>query len=292
MSEAPTEFTRVETTGRIASLIFDRPPVNAINVTVRQEILDGLAEANSDYDVDGVVLIGARNIFSAGSDIREFDTPQLSPTSVDLFMAITASPKPVVAAIDGLAFGGGLELALACQHRIATHAGRFALPEITLGLIPGGGGTQRLPRLMGFDRAIPMIFRGKPIGAEEALEGGLIDELYADDLHGNAVAFVRQLIEHPQGRGRDEDYHVASAQRAPQTVDAAIDHWISRSRSPAATKAAAESLRAARDLSLDEGLLLERKLFMALRDGEESRAHRHLSLAHITRRQNSGRRCA
>jgi len=276
MSEAPTEFTRVETTGRITSLIFDRPPVNAINVTVRQEILDGLAEANSDYDVDGVVLIGARNIFSAGSDIREFDTPQLSPTSVDLFMAITASPKPVVAAIDGLAFGGGLELALACQHRIATHAGRFALPEITLGLIPGGGGTQRLPRLMGFDRAIPMIFRGKPIGAEEALEGGLIDELYADDLHGNAVAFVRQLIEHPPGRGRDEDSHVASAQRAPQTVDAAIDHWISKSRSPAATKAAAESLRAARDLSLDEGLLLERKLFMALRDGEESRAHRHL----------------
>jgi 3-hydroxyacyl-CoA dehydrogenase len=275
MSEAPTEFTRVETTGRIASLIFDRPPVNAINVTVRQEILDGLAEANSDHDVDGVVLIGARNIFSAGSDIREFDTPQLSPTSVDLFRAIAASPKPVVAAIDGLAFGGGLELALACQHRIATHAARFALPEITLGLIPGGGGTQRLPRLMGFNRAIPMIFRGKPIGAEEALEGGLIDELYAD-LHGNAVAFVQQLIEQPPDRGRDEDSHVASAQRAPQTVDAAIDHWLSRSRSPAAAKAAAEALRTARDRPLDEGLLLERQLFMALRDGEESRAHRHV----------------
>jgi len=276
MFETPTEFIRVETTSRIASLIFDRAPVNAINVKVRQEILDGLTSANTDPNIDGIVLIGAQDIFSAGSDIREFDTPQLSPTSVDLFRAIASNSKSVVAAINGIAFGGGLELALACQHRVAAHDARFALPEITLGLIPGGGGTQRLPRLMGFERAIPMILRGKPIDAMEALEGGLIDALYADNLHGNAIKYARQLIEQPPNHGHDEHSRFAMARLAPQTVDAAIDHLVSRSRSPAAAKSAAKALRAARDLPLDEGLSLERRLFMTLRNGEESRAHRYV----------------
>lgn len=279
MPDAPAPLIRIESTDRVASLVFDRPPVNAINVAVRQEILECLASAYSDTEIDAIVLIGARDIFSAGSDIREFDLSQLSPTSVELFRAISESKKPIVAAIDGIAFGGGLEMALACQYRVATQRAQFALPEINLGIIPGGGGTQRLPRLMGFERAIPMIFRGKPITAEDALEGGLVDRLYADDFHENSIAFARQIANEPARAETEENSHVLRARQNSQDLDAAIDRWVAKSRSPAAAKAAAEALRIAREVPLAKGLELERELFMALRDGEESRAHRYVFFA-------------
>jgi 3-hydroxyacyl-CoA dehydrogenase len=180
--------------GEIAVIVCDNPPVNALKHELRVGIQDAFARANDDKNVAAIVLTCAGRTFIAGADITEFDKPPQSPGLSDLNAQIEAIKKPVVAAIFGTALGGGLEITLACHFRIAASSARLGLPEIKLGLIPGAGGTQRLPRLVGMDKAMKMILSGDPIPAKEALSLGLVDEVFDGDPAGAGVAFARKVL--------------------------------------------------------------------------------------------------
>jgi 3-hydroxyacyl-CoA dehydrogenase len=177
----------------VAILTISNPPVNALSHAVRTGIADRLQRALGDHAVEAVVLIGAGKNFIAGVDIREFGKPREPPTLRDLMSIIESSSKPIIAAIDGFAVGGGLELALACHRRIATPAAQVGLPEVKLGLIPGGGGTQRLPRLAGPEAALEMITSGNSIDAKAALTLGIIDELIDGDLLSGALGYAARV---------------------------------------------------------------------------------------------------
>ncbi|MGH8443629.1 MAG: enoyl-CoA hydratase/isomerase family protein [Solimonas sp.] len=198
--------------GDIAILAIDHPPVNATSQAVRQGLLDGVHALLDDPAVAGIVLVGANGTFSAGGDVRELgDASRNAPSLSDTIRAIEASRKPVVAAMSGYALGGGLELALGCHWRIGMRPLRVGLPEVTLGLIPGAGGTQRLPALVGATAALDLITSGRHVEADEACALGLLDELVAAPLEASAVVFLRRLLE--QGRER----------RPPSDTDRSVD---------------------------------------------------------------------
>src|SRR2546421_4185529 len=180
--------------GCIAVLTIDNPPVNAMSMAVRADLLAAVQAAAADPQVQALVLIGAGDKFIPGADIREFGKPITGPSGRDVIAAIEAASKPVVAALGGNALGGGLEIALGCHFRIATPDCRLGLPEVTLGLLPGAGGTQRLPRLVGAARALELITSGKPMDAADALASGVIDELASGPLLDSALAFARRSV--------------------------------------------------------------------------------------------------
>jgi 3-hydroxyacyl-CoA dehydrogenase len=161
--------------GAIAVITVNHPPVNALNNAMRKGLVEALARARDDADIQAVVIAAAGRTFIAGADITEFNQPPVSPTTIDVIEALDAMPKPVVAALHGTPLGGGLEVALGCHFRIALAGTKLGLPEIKLGLMPGAGGTQRLPRLIGMDKAMAMILSGDPIGADDAKSYGLVD---------------------------------------------------------------------------------------------------------------------
>ena len=182
--------------GEIAVIVVDNPPVNALKHKVRLGIQDAFLKANTDNAVAAIVLTCAGRTFIAGADISEFDKPPQSPSLIELIAVIESVEKPTIAAMFGTALGGGLEVTLACHFRIAAADARLGFPEIKLGLIPGAGGTQRLPRLVGLENAMTMILSGKPIPAKEALTSGLIVDLtgeeaeFKDDGGQRLVGFV------------------------------------------------------------------------------------------------------
>ncbi|HEX4583771.1 MAG TPA: 3-hydroxyacyl-CoA dehydrogenase NAD-binding domain-containing protein, partial [Burkholderiaceae bacterium] len=212
-----TISTRLDTGGgsNVAVMTIDNPPVNAMNMAMRGELRDALRTAAADPDVAAVILIGAGGKFIAGADIREFGKPIAGGLSGrDVIAAIDAcveAGKPVVAALGGNALGGGLEVALGCPFRVATPDCALGLPEVNIGLLPGAGGTQRLPRLVGPARALEMIVGGKPIGAGQGLEIGLVDELVEGDLLEGALAYSRRVLAArvPLRRIADRDERVA-----------------------------------------------------------------------------------
>ena len=179
---------RLEKDGNVAVIVIDNPPVNAGSWDVRNGLLAALRASCADPEIAAIVIIGAGKTFVAGADIREFDKPLRDPQMPAVIEAIEACAKPVVAAIRGAALGGGFELALGCDVRIATPDAVVGLPEVTLGIIPGAGGTQRLPRLIGSAPAIEMITSGRRVGASEALRLGLIDSIVEGDLRGELHA--------------------------------------------------------------------------------------------------------
>ena len=267
----------------VAVLTIDYPPVNALGAEVRAGLLDGLARASDDAAVSCVVLRGARGSFVAGADIREFGLPPQPPSSIDVFAAIEGLKKPIVAVIEGVALGGGLELALACHFRIAAPGAKLGLPEIKLGLLPGAGGTQRLPRLIGFAAAVPMILGGEPIGAAEAAKIGLVDALGDGDMLRQAAALVRkQTAGRPPPRIRDLTAHVEAARRDLVSLDDALAGLVKRARNRRAADAAAKAVRGAATLPFADGMALERTLFLELRDSPESKAQRYLFFAERT----------
>jgi enoyl-CoA hydratase/carnithine racemase len=176
----------------LAIVTIDNPPVNALKHEVRAGLAEAMQQARDDHAVAAVVLAGAGRGFSAGADITEFGKPTQPPGLGEVIAAIEAMPKPVVAAIHGVALGGGLELALACTLRLAAPKARLGLPEIKLGLTPGYGGTQRLPRLIGAAHALDMILTGRMVGAEEALRLGLVNRLAEGDLIAAGAAYARE----------------------------------------------------------------------------------------------------
>jgi 3-hydroxyacyl-CoA dehydrogenase len=267
--------------GAIAIIIVDNPPVNALKHAVRAGIHDAFVAARDDAAVEAIVLTGAGRTFMAGADITEFGKPSQPPSLIDVIAVIDAITKPTIAAVHGTPLGGGLELTLACHFRVAAPGTRLGLPEIKLGLIPGAGGTQRLPRLVGIDKALGMILSGDPIPAKDALAVGLIDEIIEGDLVAGAVAFARRVVAErlPLRRVRDMEDKLAEVRRDPQKFGEIVAAHAKRSRGLAAPAAAIEAVRWTLDMPIDEALRRERDTFMQLLAGDQSKAQRHIFFA-------------
>jgi 3-hydroxyacyl-CoA dehydrogenase len=190
---------RLERSGRIGLVIIDNPPVNAISQSVRQGLQDCFREAARDASIDAVVLLCDGRTFIAGADLAEFDAPIAEPTCHQVFSVIEGMDKPVIAALHGTALGGGLETALACHYRVADQGARLGFPEINLGIVPGAGGTQRLPRIVGVKTALQLLLSGNPIDAKEAMSCGLVDAVTDQDLRQFAIEFAQRCLD--EGRG-------------------------------------------------------------------------------------------
>jgi 3-hydroxyacyl-CoA dehydrogenase len=262
--------------GRIAIVTADNPPVNALKYEVRAGLTEALRRVRDDDGVEAVVIACAGRTFFAGADITEFGKPPQMPSLGEVIAAIEAMPKPVVAALHGTALGGGFELALACHFRVAAAGARVGLPEVKLGLLPGAGGTQRLPRLIGPEKALRMIVTGEPVAAPQALADGIVDEIAADDLTTSAIAFARRVVAErkPLLLVRNSDDKLV----AEGFADAAAA-LTQRLRGREAPAACVEAVRNAMILPFDEGLKRESELFQKLVAGDQSKAQRHVFFA-------------
>ena len=270
-----TVFGRVE--AGILLVTIDHPPVNATSQDVRAGLIAAIRHANSaGTGVSAVVLTGAGTTFIGGADIREFGQPVTEPTLPDVIDAIEASDRPVVAALNGAALGGGLEVALACHHRIAVPSARLGLPDVKLGIVPGAGGTQRLPRLIGIPASIDIIATGRMVPASEAQTLGIIDALAeAADLSAAAIAAARQSAEaSPRRTGT-----LAVPSATPGAIDTAATRALARSRGQRAPAEAVRLVRLSADLPLAAGLTAERETFLELRGSPEAAALRHVFFA-------------
>ncbi|MDQ2083584.1 3-hydroxyacyl-CoA dehydrogenase NAD-binding domain-containing protein [Xanthobacteraceae bacterium Astr-EGSB] len=275
MSEAPTRErtgpVSVARRGDVAVITVTNPPVNAISRAVRAGLLDAFRSLAADSSVTAVVISGRPGRFIAGADIREMNSAPEPPHLPEVVAAIEALDVPVVAAIDGAALGGGLEIALACDCRLATPSATLGLTETRLGIVPGAGGTQRLPRLTGIAAAIRLIGEGKILIAREALKSGILDDIMETDLLSAACALApsiakRRLSAMGVAPGGDE-------------VDAAIAEVIRRAKGLPAAARAVELIQATADTPFAAGLGRERAAFLELREGPEAKALRHLFFA-------------
>lgn len=262
----------------IAVLTLDNPPVNALGHALRAPLFEALGEMNADDAVQAIVITCAGRTFIAGADISEFGKPPKEPSLPDLIEKLESIDKPTIAAIHGTALGGGLELALGCHYRIAEKTAMIGLPEVNLGLIPGAGGTVRLPRLVGPEAALKMIVSGKPIGMDEAVRLGAVDRVAESDLLAEAVAFARDMAAskkpHIHIRARSEKLAIDLA-----AFDEAVKAATKKARGLTAPHTAAEAVRNAITMEFDAALDRERELFLERRDSEESAAQRHLFFA-------------
>jgi 3-hydroxyacyl-CoA dehydrogenase len=267
--------------GEIAVVTVDNPPVNALKHEVRAGLAEALRQAREDPAISAVVIGCAGRTFFAGADITEFGKPPQPPGLGDVISKIQAMPKPVVAAVHGTALGGGFEVALACHFRVAVATARVGLHEVKLGLLPGAGGTQRLPRLVGPEKALRMIVTGDPIGAGEAQADGIIDEIVEGDPIAGAVAFARRAVaeKRPLSRVRDRDDKLAPARADPKPFDEAAAALTRRLRGREAPAACVEAVRNAFTLPFDEGLRRESEVFRKLVAGDQSKAQRHVFFA-------------
>ncbi|MGH7152580.1 MAG: enoyl-CoA hydratase/isomerase family protein, partial [Acetobacteraceae bacterium] len=222
MTDAP--LVRFEHDGAIGVIVVDYPPVNALGPGVPEAIIAAIRQGNADSSVRAMVLIGAGRSFIAWADIRQFGKPRNQlPLGQRVYDILEASEKPVVAAIHGYALGGGLEIAMACHYRIAVASAKVGLPEVLIGILPGGGGTQRLPRLAGPKVALDMIVSGRHVPAPEAKQAGILDEVLPGDadLRAEAVAFATRIAaRRPLPRVRDDDRRLREAKDDPGMFDA------------------------------------------------------------------------
>jgi 3-hydroxyacyl-CoA dehydrogenase len=260
--------------GAVAVIRFDNPPMNTLAHAMREAVMQHLARAAADASVEAVVMTGGGRAFCSGAEIREFNTPKAvaSPNVREIIAAIEALQKPVVAAIHGVAMGGGLELALGCHYRVAAPGAQLALPEVKLGLIPGAGGTQRLPRALGVERALAMIVSGNPVKSETVAGTALVDEIVPGDLVQGAVAFAGRMAgARPLRRLRDLTAAVGRADACAEARRKAVKEQ----RGYPAPARAIDAVEASIGLPFDEGVKLERQLFEELLLTPESRALRH-----------------
>ncbi|WP_044041317.1 3-hydroxyacyl-CoA dehydrogenase NAD-binding domain-containing protein [Caballeronia insecticola] len=260
----------------VAVITLDNPPVNGLGHSTRLGILEGVERANGDANVRALVLIGAGKAFSGGADITEFNTPKATqePTLMTVIEAVEESAKPVIAAIHAVAMGGGLELALGAHYRIAAPGAQIALPEVKLGLLPGAGGTQRLPRAVGLETALNMIVAGAPVLSETLAQTALFDEIADGDLLDAALRFARRAADregpHPKVRNRPIEHPNAEGfiQFARNSVAAVAKHF------PAPHKCI-DAIEKGVQEGFERGLAFERECFLALVQTPESRALRH-----------------
>ncbi len=274
-----TESVRLEREGDVALVVIDNPPVNALSHHVRQGILDGVTQAEAS-DATAIVVICAGRTFIAGADITEFGGAPKGPSLQAVQDAMENCSKPVVAAVHGTALGGGLEVALCAHFRVADAGARFGLPEVKLGLLPGAGGTQRLPRVTGVAKALEMMTSGDQIGTDEALACGLVDEVVAD-LRAGAVAFAAKVAAEGAEltRIRDRSDKLADAKADP-SVFADVRKKIARkTRGFLAPEYNIQCIEAAVNLPFEEGLAVEGRLFGELMRDTQSAAQRYYFFA-------------
>ena len=248
-----SQLVQTRRDAEVAIIVVNNPPVNALKHEVRAGILDAFTKASEDAGVKAIVLAAAGRTFIAGADITEFGKPPKSPSLIDVIAAIDKIEKPAIAAMHGTPLGGGLEITLACHFRLAAPGTRLGLPEIKLGLIPGAGGTQRLPRLVGIGKALDMILSGNPIPAKDALAHGLIDEIIEGDLMAGAIAFARKVIaeKRPLQRVRDREDKLAPFRDQPEKFVEAAARLGKRLAGLDAPKAAIEAVRWTLDVPID-----------------------------------------
>jgi 3-hydroxyacyl-CoA dehydrogenase len=273
-----TQVVRLEKDGDIGVIIVNYPPVNALGPGVAEGIIECLARANTDPTIRAMVLMGEGRSFIAGADIRGFGTNRKRlPIGERTYDKLDASPKPVIAAIHGYALGGGLENALACHYRIAVASAKVGLPEVQIGILPGGGGTQRLPRLVGAKVALEMITSGRHVPAPEARQRGILDEVLPEraDLRAEAVAFARRVADkRPPPRVRDR-----SVTAEPGVFEAMRASIARRARNQKAPYHCITAVEAGCTLPFDQGIKREAELFQELENSDEARALRYAFFA-------------
>jgi len=276
-------LVRFENVDGIAVITVDNPPVNALSPGVPEGIVENVERGNADPAIKAMVLIGAGRSFIAGADIRQFGTRRAPPVpGKRTHEVLDASAKPVVAAIHGYALGGGLEIALASHYRIAVPSAKVGLPEVLIGILPGSGGTQRLPRLIGPKAAMEMIVSGRHVPAEEAHRLGIIDELVPEgsDLRQAAIAMARRAADTaPLPRIRDRDEKLAEAKADPGIFEAVRKSIARRARNQKAPYHCITAVEAACTMLFDDGIRRERELFDELENSAEARALRYAFFA-------------
>jgi len=271
---------RTERHGDVAVAILDRPPVNALNRDSRAQLLQTVRDFVADPAQHALVLCGHGALFSAGSDITEFSHGRQPPGLADVLTVIEQSAKPVIAALHGRTLGGGFELALACHVRIGARQLRLGLPEVKLGLLPGVGGTQRLPRVIGPAAAVELIASGREVEAEEALSLGLIEGVFDGDPVQAGIGHAQALLQAGREFSRpDSERRIAPSAAEQQAFEAAAAEVLRKGRGTDAPATCIAAVRAAMHTPLAQGLAEERRLFDALEQGEQSRALRHLFFA-------------
>ena len=272
--ETLNDRVRIETQTSIAFVIIDNPPVNACSWETRCGLLAAIKQCEHDPAIAAIVVMGASRMFMAGADISEFDGPIRDPQMPAVIAAIEDCAKPVVAAMSGAALGAGFELALACDARIATEDAVLGLPEVLLGVIPGAGGTQRLPRLIGISRAINLIGRGSRVVARAALRDGMIDAIASEDLREQAAQLARSL--------KGEKRRLRDVLVPPETeavIEATGVKTLAQAQGDRAVAAAIASVRKAATLPFEQALAEERAAFQDLRQSREAVAKRYLFFA-------------
>jgi 3-hydroxyacyl-CoA dehydrogenase len=276
-------LVRFDNVDGIGVITVDNPPVNALSPGVPEGIVENVERGNADPAIKAMVLIGAGRSFIAGADIRQFGTNRPPPVPGRRpHQILDASAKPVVAAIHGYALGGGLEIALSANYRIAVPSAKVGLPEVLIGILPGSGGTQRLPRLIGPKAAMEIIVSGRHVPADEAKRLGIIDELVEEsgDLRQAAIAMARRVADtRPLPRIRDRDDKLAEAKADPGIFDAMRKSIARRARNQKAPYNCIAAVEAACSLPFDEGIRRERELFDELENSAEARALRYAFFA-------------
>ncbi len=264
----------------VATLLVDNPPVNALSQAVREQLQNAVVEANDQEDCKAIVIACAGKTFIAGADITEFDKPPMEPHLPDVVATIENSQKPVVIALHGTALGGGFEVALAGHYRIALKGSKVGLPEVTLGLIPGAGGTQRLPRLTGIKTALDLIATGRPMKVESFADGlSPFDRIVDDKLLTAAQAFAEDIIHQGLPAKPVRARSIPLTGNEAQDIDAARELARKKSRGQEAPMAAIEAIKNSLSLSFEAALNAERTLFLLRRASPQSRAMRHAFFA-------------
>jgi 3-hydroxyacyl-CoA dehydrogenase len=274
-----SEVARYAVRDGVAVITLDNPPVNGLGNALRAALLEYLKKADADPAVKAAVLIGSAKAFSGGADIREFNAPRLKPDLPDVNDAQDALSKPLVAAIGGFALGGGLELALACHYRVAAPRAQLGLPEVKLGILPGSGGTQRLPRVVPMAEAVKMMTTGNPIPAEKAKELGLVDEIVTGNLLEESIKYASGLVK--AGKGPRVLRNLPpKLEGDPKAFFARVREQVAKdSRGYPAPLEIVACAEAAATLPFDEGRKQERARFDKLVQGPESKALRHMFFA-------------
>ena len=272
------EVTNLNINDNVAILTLNSPPVNALSANVREGLDKGIKEAIANSNVDAIVLICDGRTFIAGADISEFGKEPKGPSLFEVQEELENSPKPIIAAIHGTALGGGLEVALTCHYRIAVPSAKCGLPEVSLGLLPGAGGTQRLPRLVGVEQALKMVTSGIHLSADKCLKSGLIDKLATENhLLEDSISFAKEIVSEnkPLKKVRDIDEKVTAARGNHQLFNDFRNSISRKTRGFLAPEYNIQCIEAAVNKPFDEGIKVERDLFLKLVTGNQSAAQRY-----------------
>ena len=271
------EIVRFSREGNVGVITVNNPPVNALSQAVRAGIKAGIEKGNADKDIAAMLILCEGRTFIAGADIREFGKPPTEPHLPDVCQFIEDSPKPVIAAIHGTALGGGLEISLSCHFRIAVATAKVGLPEVKLGLLPGAGGTQRLPRVAGARVALEMITSGVPVAAARAKDMGILDEIIEGDLKAAALAYAQKVIARKLPIRKVS--RLAANVESPTLFEDFAKANARKFRGFMAPLKCIEAVKIATELPFPEGMKKEREIFLELHDSNQSKAQRHVFFA-------------